>query len=65
MFQQDSDYISRSITTHVQMRRLPHQDSRHSTVDHGDNSDAHSDYLDYEHGKTAHSDYLYHEHNLY
>jgi hypothetical protein len=24
MFQQGSDYISRSITTHGQMRRLPH-----------------------------------------
>jgi hypothetical protein len=35
MFQQGSDYISRSITTHGQMRRLPHQGARHSTVDHG------------------------------
>jgi hypothetical protein len=39
MFQQGSDYISRSITTHGQMRRLPHQGARHSTVDHGDASD--------------------------
>jgi hypothetical protein len=39
MFQQSSDYISRSITTHGQMRRLPHQGARHSTVDHGDASD--------------------------
>jgi hypothetical protein len=39
MFQQGSDYISRSITTHRQMRRLPHQGARHSTVDHGDASD--------------------------
>jgi hypothetical protein len=38
-FQQGSDYISRSITTHGQMRRLPHQDARHSTVDHGYTSD--------------------------
>jgi hypothetical protein len=36
MFQQGSDYISRSITTHGQMRRLPHQGARHSTIDHGD-----------------------------
>jgi hypothetical protein len=36
---QGSDYISRSITTHGQMRRLPHQGARHSTVDHGDASD--------------------------
>ena len=27
------------ITTHGQMRRLPHQGARHSTVDHGDASD--------------------------
>jgi hypothetical protein len=39
MFQQSSDYISRSITTHGQMRRLPHQGGRHDTVDHGDASD--------------------------
>jgi hypothetical protein len=39
MFQQGSDYISRSITNHGQMRRLPHQGARHSTVDHGDASD--------------------------
>jgi hypothetical protein len=39
MFQQSSDYISRSITTHGQMRRLPHQGARHSTIDHGDTSD--------------------------
>jgi hypothetical protein len=39
MFQQSSNYISRSITTHGQMRRLPHQGARHSTVDHGDASD--------------------------
>jgi hypothetical protein len=39
MFQQGSNYISRSITTHGQMRRLPHQGARHSTVDHGDASD--------------------------
>jgi hypothetical protein len=38
MFQQGSDYISISITTHGQMRRLPHQGARHSTVDHGDAS---------------------------
>jgi hypothetical protein len=38
MFQQGSDYISRSITTHGQMRRLPHQGARHGTVDHGDAS---------------------------
>jgi hypothetical protein len=36
MFQQSSDYISRLITTHGQMRRLPHQGARHGTVDHGD-----------------------------
>jgi hypothetical protein len=36
---QGSDYISRSITTHGQMRSLPHQGARHSTVDHGDASD--------------------------
>jgi hypothetical protein len=29
------DYISRSITTHGRIRRLPHQGSRHSIVDHG------------------------------
>jgi hypothetical protein len=34
-----SDYISRSITTHGQMRRLPLQGARHGTVDHGDTSD--------------------------
>jgi hypothetical protein len=39
MFQQGSDYISRSITTYGQMRRLPHEGTRHSTVDHGDASD--------------------------
>jgi hypothetical protein len=39
MFQQRSDYISRSITTHGQIRRLPHQGARHGTVDHGDASD--------------------------
>jgi hypothetical protein len=39
MFQQGSDYISRSITTHGQIRRLPHQGARHGTVDHGDASD--------------------------
>jgi hypothetical protein len=39
MFQQSSDYISWSITTHGQMRRLPHQSARHSTADHGDASD--------------------------
>jgi hypothetical protein len=39
MFEQSSDYISRSITTHGQMRRLPHQGARQSTVDHGDASD--------------------------
>jgi hypothetical protein len=38
MFQQSSDYISRSITTHGQMRRLHHQGARHGTVDHGDAS---------------------------
>jgi hypothetical protein len=38
MFQQSSDYISRSITTHGQLRRLPHQGARHGTVDHGDAS---------------------------
>jgi hypothetical protein len=36
---QGCDYISRSFTTHGQMRRLPHQGARHSTVDHGDASD--------------------------
>jgi hypothetical protein len=40
MFQQRSDYISRSITTHGQIRRLPHQGARHGTVDHGDASDS-------------------------
>jgi hypothetical protein len=40
MFQQSSDYISRSITTYGQMRRLPHQGARHGTVDHGDAFDA-------------------------
>jgi hypothetical protein len=39
MFQQSSDYISRSNTTHGQMRRLPNQGARHGTVDHGDASD--------------------------
>jgi hypothetical protein len=34
-----NDYISRPITTHGQMRRLPQQGARHSTVDHGDASD--------------------------
>jgi hypothetical protein len=34
-----SDYISSSITTHGQMRTLPHQGDRHSTVDHGHTSD--------------------------
>jgi hypothetical protein len=33
------DYISRSITTYGQMRRLPHQGARNGTVDHGDASD--------------------------
>jgi hypothetical protein len=33
------DYISRSITTHGRIRRLPHQGARHSTVDHGFPSD--------------------------
>jgi hypothetical protein len=33
------DYISRSITTHGQMRRLPDQGARHSTIDHGDTCD--------------------------
>jgi hypothetical protein len=33
------DYISRPITTHGQMTRLPHQGAAHSTVDHGDASD--------------------------
>jgi hypothetical protein len=33
------DYISRSITTHGQTRRLPHQGAGHSTVDHGFPSD--------------------------
>jgi hypothetical protein len=32
-------YISRPITTHGQMRRLPHQGATHSTVNHGDASD--------------------------
>jgi hypothetical protein len=36
---QGNHYISRSITTHGQMRRLPHQSAKHSTVDHGDASD--------------------------
>jgi hypothetical protein len=39
MFNQGSDYISRSNTTHEQMRRLPHQGAAHSTVDHGDTFD--------------------------
>jgi hypothetical protein len=39
MFLQSSDYISRSITTHGQLRSLPHQGARHGTVDHGDTSD--------------------------
>jgi hypothetical protein len=39
MFQQSSDYILRSITTHGQMRRLHHQGARHGTIDHGDASD--------------------------
>jgi hypothetical protein len=39
MFQQGSDYISRLIATHGQMRRLPHQGARHNTVDHADASD--------------------------
>jgi hypothetical protein len=39
MFRQSSDYISWPITTHGQIRRLPHQGARHSTVDHGDASD--------------------------
>jgi hypothetical protein len=29
------DYISRSITTHGRIRRLPHQGARHSIIDHG------------------------------
>jgi hypothetical protein len=33
------DYISRSITTHGRMRRLPHQGADHGTVDHGFPSD--------------------------
>jgi hypothetical protein len=33
------DYILRSITTHGQIRRLPHQGARHSTVDHCHPSD--------------------------
>jgi hypothetical protein len=32
-------YISRSITTHGRIRRLPHQGARHSTIDHGFPSD--------------------------
>jgi hypothetical protein len=40
MLQQSSDYISRSITTHGQIRRLPHQGARHGTVDQGDTSDS-------------------------
>jgi hypothetical protein len=39
MFQQSNDYISRPITTHGKMRRLPHQGARHGTVDHGGASD--------------------------
>jgi hypothetical protein len=39
MFQQSSDYISISITTHGRIRRLLHQGARHSTVDHGHPSD--------------------------
>jgi hypothetical protein len=34
------DYISRSITTHGRIRRLPHQGAGHSTVDHGFPSDS-------------------------
>jgi hypothetical protein len=30
------DYISRPITAHGQIRRLPHQGAKHDTVDHGD-----------------------------
>jgi hypothetical protein len=33
------DYISRSITTHGRIMRLPHQGARHSTTDHGHPSD--------------------------
>jgi hypothetical protein len=33
------NYISRPITTHGRIRRLPHQGARHGTVDHGDASD--------------------------
>jgi hypothetical protein len=33
-------HISRPITTHGQMRRLPHQGAAHSTVDHGDAFDS-------------------------
>jgi hypothetical protein len=33
------NYISRLITTHGRIRRLPHQGARHSTVDHGHPSD--------------------------
>jgi hypothetical protein len=32
-------YISRPITTHGRIRRLPHQGARHGTVDHGHPSD--------------------------
>jgi hypothetical protein len=39
MFQQSNDYISRPITTHGRITRLPHQGARHGTVDHGDTSD--------------------------
>jgi hypothetical protein len=34
-----SIFNTRSITTHGQMKRLPHQGARHGTVDHGDASD--------------------------
>jgi hypothetical protein len=33
MFQQRNDYISRPITTHGRIRRLPHQGARHGTID--------------------------------
>jgi hypothetical protein len=40
MFPQSNDYISRPITNHGRIRRLPHQGARHGTVDHGDASDS-------------------------
>jgi hypothetical protein len=39
MFQQSNNYISRPITTHGRIRRLPHHGARHGIVDHGDASD--------------------------